>query len=90
MRYEAISVDRHMRVHITLDETLVRELDRRVGARRRSAFISSAVERALEDERRWELVWAAAGQVADEGHAWDEDPAAWVVAERGRDASRVG
>lgn len=79
-----------MRVHITLDDALVRELDRRVGPRRRSTFIATAIERALEDERRWELIWSAAGRVPAEGHAWDADPAAWVAAERRRDAARVG
>ena len=79
-----------MRLHITLDDALVRELDRRVGPRRRSAFVASAVERALEDERRWELVWSAAGSIPDEGHEWDADPAAWVTGERRRDAARVG
>jgi len=79
-----------MRVHITLDDALVRELDRRVGPRRRSAFVASAVERALEDERRWELVWSALGTIADEGHAWDNDPAAWVASERRSDTARVG
>jgi hypothetical protein len=78
-----------MRVHISLDDTLVRELDRRVGPRRRSTFIATAVERALEDERRWELIWAAAGRIADEGHDWDDDPASWVAAER-RETGRVG
>lgn len=79
-----------MRVHITLDDALVRELDRRVGPRRRSAFVASAVERALEDERRWELVWSAAGAIPDDGHDWDADPEAWVASERRRDPTRVG
>ena len=79
-----------MRVHITLADQLVRELDARVGARRRSAFIASAVEQALDDERRWELIESAVGTIGDEGHAWDPDPAAWVHAERQGDARRVG
>lgn len=79
-----------MRLHITLDDALVRELDQRVGPRRRSAFVAAAVERALEDERRWELVWAAAGAIPDEGHEWDSDPAAWVSADRRRQGARVG
>jgi hypothetical protein len=79
-----------MRVHITLDDALVRELDRRVGPRRRSAFVASAVERALDDERRWELVWSALGKISDEGHEWDADPAAWVAFERRSETARVG
>ena len=80
----------HMRVHIMLADDVVHELDRRVGHRRRSAFISHAVERALEDERRWELIESSIGSIADEGHAWDADPAAWVASQRRDDVQRVG
>lgn len=79
-----------MRVHITLEDHLVRELDQRVGARRRSAFIGGAVRRALDDERRWELIESAIGSVEDVGHEWDDDPAAWVAEQRRGDAARVG
>jgi hypothetical protein len=79
-----------MRVHILLRDEIVRELDRRVGHRQRSAFISHAVERALDDERRWELIEASLGSIADEGHEWDDDPAAWVAAQRRADERRVG
>jgi len=79
-----------MRVHISLDDELVAELDRRVGARRRSAFIAAAVERALEDEQRWELIESAFGAIRDDGHPWDDDPAEWVRSQRHGDPSRVG
>jgi Arc/MetJ-type ribon-helix-helix transcriptional regulator len=79
-----------MRVHITLSDELVRELDRRVGARGRSAFIAGAVREALEDERRWELIESALGSIDDEGHEWDADSAAWVREQRNADATRVG
>jgi hypothetical protein len=79
-----------MRLHILLRDDLVGELDRRVGHRRRSAFISRAVERALDDERRWELIESSLGSIADQGHDWDADPAAWVAAQRGADERRVG
>lgn len=79
-----------MRLHITLPDDVVADLDRRVGPRRRSGFIVSAVRAALEDERRWELVESALGTIDAEGHAWDEDPAAWVRAGRRSDAARVG
>ena len=79
-----------MRVHITLDPELVRELDARVGARRRSAFVAEAVRQALEDERRWELIDASLGTITDGGHAWDPDPAQWVHDERRLDTRRVG
>jgi Arc/MetJ-type ribon-helix-helix transcriptional regulator len=79
-----------MRVHISLDDALVAELDRRVGSRRRSSFIAEAVRRALDDARRWEEIEAALGAIPDEGHEWDPDPAAWVQAERRGDRRRVG
>jgi predicted transcriptional regulator len=79
-----------MRLHISLDDDLIAELDRRAGRRRRSAFIARTVERALEDERRWEEVEASLGAVQDGGHEWDRDPAAWVRAGRRADTQRVG
>lgn len=79
-----------MRVHITLPDEIVRELDRRVGARRRSAFIAGAVRRSLDDEQRWERIESAIGSIPDSGHEWDEDPAAWVAGQRSADESRVG
>jgi Arc/MetJ family transcription regulator len=77
-------------MHINLDDSLVAELDRRVGPRRRSAFITAAIRRALDDERRWELIESAFGSIPDTGHDWDEDPAAWVRAQRFADERRVG
>jgi hypothetical protein len=68
----------------------VEELDRRAGPRRRSSFIAEAVRRALDDERRWELIEASLGSIAAEGHDWDDDPASWVHGQRHADASRVG
>jgi len=79
-----------MRLHISLDEDLIKQLDERVGRRRRSAFIGETVRRALEDERRWEDIEAGLGALADAEHEWDADPAGWVRAQRFSDASRVG
>lgn len=79
-----------MRLHISLDDDLVEQLDERVGRRRRSMFISETVRRALEDERRWEDIEAGLGALADSGHEWDADPAAWVRAQRRGDPARVG
>lgn len=78
-----------MRVHISLDDRLIQELDRRVGARGRSRFIATAVEQALDDESRWELIESALGTVG-EGHDWDEDPAGWVRGQRRADVRRTG
>lgn len=78
-----------MRLHILLRDDLVRALDNRVGRRRRSAFISRAVERALDDERRWELIESSLGSISDQGHDWDADPAGWVAAQRRADPRHV-
>lgn len=79
-----------MRLHISLDDDLVEQLDERVGSRRRSAFIGQTVRRALEDERRWDDIEAGLGALAGREHEWDDDPAAWVTAQRSADPRRVG
>ncbi len=80
-----------MRLHIALDDELAADLDRRVGKRRRSAFIGESIRRALDDERRWELIESAVGSIHDDGeHEWDPDPAAWVRAQRRGSVKRVG
>ena len=79
-----------MRMHITLDDDLVRELDRRVGRGHRSAFIAATIAQALEDARRWDLIVSATGGISDHGHPWDGDSAGWVRAERRGAEARVG
>lgn len=79
-----------MRLHIALDDDLVAQLDHRAGARQRSAFIAELVRRGLDDEQRWDDIEASLGQIADTGHAWDDDPAQWVHQERHRDHRRAG
>ncbi len=79
-----------MRLHIALDDDLVAELDRRAGKRRRSAFIAELIRRGLDDERRWDDIEAALGSIEDTGHDWDDDPAAWVRAQRAADTARSG
>jgi metal-responsive CopG/Arc/MetJ family transcriptional regulator len=71
-----------MRVHISLDEELVRELDEIAGERGRSAYVKEAVQQRLERDRRWRKIEAALGSIADTGHEWDEDPARWVHEQR--------
>jgi predicted transcriptional regulator len=78
-----------VRLHIQLDDDLVAELDRRAGPRRRSSFIAALIRRALDDERRWDEIEAALGSIDDHGHAWDDDPAAWVRAQRSTGVRRV-
>jgi metal-responsive CopG/Arc/MetJ family transcriptional regulator len=79
-----------MRVHINLDDDLVRELDRRAGVRGRSGYIAATLRRALDDERRWEQIASAVGSLEGAGHEWDDDPAAWVASQRRGDPRRVG
>lgn len=79
-----------MRLHIALDEELVAKLDRRVGPRRRSAYIAELVRRGLEDEERWDDIEASLGALAHSTHDWDDDPAAWVRTQRRGDARRAG
>jgi metal-responsive CopG/Arc/MetJ family transcriptional regulator len=79
-----------MRLHISLDDELVEQLDRRVGRRRRSMFIGETLRRALDDQRRWEDIEAGLGALAEHEHEWDRDPAGWVTAQRHSDPSRVG
>jgi metal-responsive CopG/Arc/MetJ family transcriptional regulator len=79
-----------MRVHINLDEELVRELDELVGPRGRSPFIADAVRAKVDQERRWRTIREAIGSVADHGHPWDDDVAKWVHDSRREDPRRVG
>ena len=79
-----------MRLHISLEDELVVQLDRMVGRRRRSAFIAETLRRALEDERRWQDIEAAVAALPDGGHEWDADPSSWVRAQRRGDERRVG
>lgn len=79
-----------MRVHITLDDDLVVELDERAGVRRRSAFIAEIIRRSLDDEHRWDDLEKSLGSLSDEGHEWDDDPADWVRRQRRSDDRRTG
>jgi metal-responsive CopG/Arc/MetJ family transcriptional regulator len=79
-----------MRMHISLDDDLIAQLDRRIGVRRRSAFISATVRKALADEQSWEDIEAGLGALAGSEHEWDEDPAGWVATGRMDDSARIG
>ncbi len=79
-----------MRVHISLDEDLVAEIDRKVGPRQRSSYIADIVRKQLDSDRRWEKIRSAYGSISDEGHPWDPDVAKWVHDSRREDPRRVG
>jgi Arc/MetJ-type ribon-helix-helix transcriptional regulator len=87
---QAVGYQVCMRVHISLDDELVRDLDKLVGPRQRSAFIVAAVREALDQQQRLELLESAIGSISDEGHEWDPDPGEWVRAQRRADPHRVG
>ena len=80
----------HMRLHINLDDELVADLDKEVGKRKRSSFITALIREALDERRRWRLIESAHGAIDDHGHVWDPDPAAWVHEQRRSDPRRVG
>lgn len=71
-----------MRLHISMDDELVAELDSRIGPRDRSRFIEQAVRQALDQAKRADALEAALGSIPDTGHDWDRDPAAWVREQR--------
>lgn len=79
-----------MRLHISLEDDLVRDLDARVGKRERSAFIAETIRHALDDQRRWDEIEAAVGALSGSTHEWDGDSADWVRAQRRSDSRRVG
>jgi predicted transcriptional regulator len=81
---------RHMRMHIELDDALVRRIDEIAGPRRRSQFVRDAVGAALDARERAEMIRSAMGSIADVGHDWDDDPAEWVRSQRRADRRRVG
>jgi Arc/MetJ family transcription regulator len=78
-----------MRLHISLDDELIAELDRAVPPRDRSRFIGHAVRRALDEDKRRAALEAALGSIDDTGHDWDDDPAEWVRRQRS-DERRAG
>lgn len=79
-----------MRMHIELDDDLVRRVDELAGQRGRSAFVRSAIETAVARELRRSRLAAAAGAIRDEGHEWDADPGDWVRQQRRGDERRAG
>jgi len=79
-----------IRLHISLEDRLVKQLDRQIGRRKRSAFIAETIRRALEDRRRWEDILGSLGKMSESKHEWDVDPAAWVRRQRRMDSRRVG
>lgn len=79
-----------MRMHIEIDDDLIDKVDELSGPRGRSDFVRRAIEMAVEFANRRIRIDAAAGAIADLGHDWDADPAAWVRRQRRGDSRRGG
>ncbi|HWL36403.1 MAG TPA: hypothetical protein VNQ77_09425 [Frankiaceae bacterium] len=83
-----------MRMHIVVDDDLVERIDRLAGERGRSGWIVKVIKERLDTEERWAAIEAGIGCIADTGHEWDEDPAAWVREQRAKpwraEAARAG
>jgi Arc/MetJ-type ribon-helix-helix transcriptional regulator len=74
-----------MRLHVSMPDELVAELDETVGQRHRSSYISRAVRFALDEDRRRSALRASLGSIDDFDHEWDDDPAEWVRQQRSDD-----
>lgn len=69
------------RAHVVLASDLIREIDERVGQRRRSEFIQEAIEEKLSRLRRVEAFNRVVGSVADgDIPEWEtrESTSAWL------------
>lgn len=78
-----------MRLHIEMDEDLIARVDDLAGPRGRSAFVRDAVERAVDQTRRYALLESVAGALSGP-HEWDDDPGEWVRQQRRADPRRAG
>ena len=79
-----------MRVHIMAEDDLIRRIDEVAGERGRSGWIVKVLREAVDLEERKRTLLAGIGSISDTGHEWDDDPAAWVRAQRRADPRRVG
>ena len=67
------------RTHVVLAEQLVKDIDRLVGTRQRSAFLTEAAEKELMRRRQIEALKAAAGAWKDKDHTeLKQGSAKWV------------
>jgi hypothetical protein len=67
------------RTHVVIEERLVKDIDRLVGPRRRSSFLTEAAEEKLMRYRQIAALKAAAGAWKDEDHPeLSQGSAKWV------------
>lgn len=76
-----------MRTHVSLPSDLVEEVDRVVGARRRSRFVEQAIRGHLRRERMAAALRESAGSLKDDYPEWDtpEKVSEWVAEGRRED-----
>lgn len=78
------------RLHIVIPESLAREIDRMVGKRGRSKFLTQAAEQELKRLRMLKALQRAAGSWKDEDHPELRRGAArWVAKLRKLDERRI-
>ena len=76
----------HKRIHVVIPESMAREIDRIVGVRGRSQFLSRAAERELQRLRMLKALERAAGSWNPADHPELRHGAArWVAKLRKRD-----
>jgi predicted transcriptional regulator len=81
-----------MRTHVILPAELVKEVDRVVGARRRSRFVEEAIREHLRREALSSALAESAGILKEEDYPeWDspEKVSSWVRECRGEDEARL-
>lgn len=71
-----------MRLQIRIDDALIARVDEIAGPRARSEFVRNAVQAAVENHRRWDLIERVAGTLGATPHEWDADAAEWVRQQR--------
>ena len=76
-----------MRLHITVDDALVKLIDELAGPRGRSALIREAVENEVDRRRRWAAFERAAGGATEFAQHLPED---WIREGRERATRRSG
>lgn len=82
---ETMNPETDMRTHVIMSRALVAKIDRLVGARRRSRFISDAVARELAHRELVAAAEAAIGSGRGQDRPWGNTPAsiaAWVHDDR--------
>jgi Arc/MetJ family transcription regulator len=81
-----------MRTHIVVDESLIQEVDRVAGKRRRSRFVEEAIREKLTRETLGAALTSSAGALDPADYpAWQtpEQVTAWVKASREEDDRRL-